>query len=151
MTEQFERMSHSDMILKCGEETFPCHKFILSARSDVFRAMFAHNMKESQENQVDLLDAYSPTVIKEFLKFIYTDTFDDKSFATVSQLLPLAEKYNVRRLSVLCGRSLIESMSVDNVSEIAIIGHIYCVNLLKNKVCFFNMFLHHMTDVEFSC
>ena len=59
--------------------------------------MFAHNMRESQLSMVDLTEACSPSVVKQFLKFIYTDAFDDKSFATVSQLLPLAEKYNVKR------------------------------------------------------
>ena len=55
-------------------------------------------------------------------RFIYTDKFDDKSFRTVSQLLPLAEKYNVRRLSLECGQSLLKAMCVENASEIAIIG-----------------------------
>ena len=43
-------------------------------------------------------------MVKQFLAFIYTDHFDDTSFATVSRLLPLAEKYNVKRLCSLCGQ-----------------------------------------------
>ena len=37
------------------------------SRSDVFKAMFFHNMKESQERRVTVEDA-SPTVVKQFLK-----------------------------------------------------------------------------------
>ena len=76
---------------------------MLASRSDVFRAMFAHDMKENQLGVVQLDDT-EPQVVKQFLAFIYTDHFDDTSFATVSKLLPLAEKYNVKRLCSLCGQ-----------------------------------------------
>ena len=35
----------SDMKIVCDGQEFPCHKFILSARSDVFRTMFASLLK----------------------------------------------------------------------------------------------------------
>ena len=42
-----------DVTLICGDKRFPCHKFMLSARSDVFKAMFSHeNTKEGQTNEV---------------------------------------------------------------------------------------------------
>ena len=99
----FENMKHSDLKLRCGDQDFPCHKFMLASRSDVFCAMFAHDMKENQLGVVQLDDT-EPQVVKQFLAFIYTDHFDDTSFATVSRLLPLAEKYNVKRLCSLCGQ-----------------------------------------------
>ncbi len=40
----------SDVTLVCGEKSFPCHKTVLAARSDVFAAMFSH--KDTTENQV---------------------------------------------------------------------------------------------------
>ena len=60
-------MDHADMELVCQDEVFPCHRFIMASRSDVFKAMFSHNMKESQERRVTVEDA-SPTVVKQFLK-----------------------------------------------------------------------------------
>lgn len=95
-------------------------------RSEVFRAMFAHDMKESQQGKVNLEDS-NPAVVKQFLQFLYTDTFSDKSFENVSQLLPLAEKYNVKRLSSLCGQSMLQNMNESNVSEVAVIGEIFKV------------------------
>ena len=62
-----------------------------------------------------------------------SDSFDDTSFKTVSQLLALAEQYNVKRLRVMCGQYLLSCMGVDNVSEIAVLGQIYNVPLLKSK------------------
>ena len=105
---------------------------MLASRSDVFRAMFAHDMKENQLGVVQIEDS-EPQVVKQFLAFIYTDHFDDTSFATVSRLLPLAEKYNVKRLCSLCEQSLLSNMNADNVSDIAVIGQVYNVSLLKNK------------------
>ena len=32
-----EDMSHADYVLRCKGEEFPCHKFLLAARSDVFK------------------------------------------------------------------------------------------------------------------
>ncbi len=44
----------------------------------------------------------------QFLKFVYTDAIDDTAFRTVSQLLPLAEKYNVKKLSNECGQRMLK-------------------------------------------
>ena len=100
----------------------------------IFQAMFSHSsLKESTSGEVDLSDSAPAHVVKEFLRFVYTDTFSDTSFRTVSLLLPLAEKYNVRRLCVECGQHLLAAMSVDNASEIAVIGQLYRVALLKER------------------
>ena len=53
LNDAFNSGDFSDVTLMCGERNFPCHKIILSARSDVFKAMFSHeNTKEGQTNQV---------------------------------------------------------------------------------------------------
>ena len=53
LSEAFSGGQFSDVTLVCEEKMFPCHKVILSARSDVFKAMFSHeNTKEGQTNQV---------------------------------------------------------------------------------------------------
>ena len=127
------KMDNTDAALVCQGQEFHCHRFMLAARSDVFKAMFSVDMREAQNGKVDLSDATSPEVIKQFLMFVYTDDFDDKSFSTVSQLLPLAEQYNVKRLSSLCGQCLLQNMTEENVSEIAVIGELYKVNLLRGK------------------
>ena len=57
LSEAFSSGEFSDVTLVCGEKQFPCHKFILSARSDVFKAMFSHeNTKEGQTNTVRTTD-----------------------------------------------------------------------------------------------
>ena len=63
----------SDVTLKCEEKTFPCHKVILAARSDVFEAMFSHkDTKEDATNEVEIVDLDSET-LGHMLQFVYTD------------------------------------------------------------------------------
>ena len=63
----------SDITLKCEDKTFPCHKVILSARSDVFAAMFSHrDTKEDNTNEVEIEDLDAET-LGHLLQFVYTD------------------------------------------------------------------------------
>eukprot|EP00095_Tigriopus_kingsejongensis_P009255 snap_masked-scaffold922_size80897-processed-gene-0.3 protein:Tk09255 transcript:snap_masked-scaffold922_size80897-processed-gene-0.3-mRNA-1 annotation:"hypothetical protein LOTGIDRAFT_232540" len=132
LLEAFKSMEHSDFVFQCKEKEFACHKFILASRSDVFRAMFSHDVKEVQQKRIVLDDA-SPEVVEEFIKFLYTDAIEDTTFQTVSQLLPLAEKYNVQRLRILCCKYLLKVVTITNVADIGILGQIYNVDLLKQK------------------
>ncbi len=130
-------MSHADMELVCGGQSFPCHKFVMGARSDVFRAMFSHDMKESQDGRVEVTDT-SPEVVGQFLKFVYTDGFDDGgNFRTVSQLLPLAEKYNVKKLSNECGQKMLEVGQRGNYICIALVGRLVGTSVRRNVWSFY--------------
>ena len=45
-----------DVRLKVGEDEFPAHRIVLAANSDYFLAMFAHGMKESNQEVIELKD-----------------------------------------------------------------------------------------------
>ena len=45
-----------DVGLKVGEEIFSVHRIVLAASSDYFHAMFAHGMKESNQEVIELKD-----------------------------------------------------------------------------------------------
>ena len=64
----------SDMKIVCDGTEFPCHKLILSARSDVFKAMFKSDLKfiKNEEYTLEILDISAETM-KTFLQFIYKD------------------------------------------------------------------------------
>lgn len=125
-------MQHCDVQLCCDGRAFSCHKFILGARSSVFRAMFALSMRESQENHVDISDV-SPKALDQFVKFIYTDNIDDTSFTVVKQLLFLAEKYDVQKLKACCMQLLYPDVTVENVCEILKMGNLHNDTVLKNR------------------
>ena len=45
-----------DVRLKVGEDEFAAHRIVLAANSDYFHAMFAHGMKESNQEVIELKD-----------------------------------------------------------------------------------------------
>lgn len=71
----------SDISILCGNnmQEIPCHKLILSSRSDVFKAMFKQTeMKEMKDGILKIEDISTITLTK-FLKYMYTDSLDDVS------------------------------------------------------------------------
>ena len=62
-----------DVHLKVGEELFSAHRIVLAASSDYFHAMFAHGMKESNQEAIELKDeSISAVVLKIVLDSIYS-------------------------------------------------------------------------------
>ena len=52
----FKEKNSFDVTLNCGDTSFECNKFMLTARSQVFRSMFKHDTKEKQTNVVEVKD-----------------------------------------------------------------------------------------------
>ena len=62
-----------DVGLKVGEEVFSAHRIVLSASSDYFHAMFAHGMKESNQEVIELKEeSISAAALKIVLDSIYS-------------------------------------------------------------------------------
>ena len=62
-----------DVGLKVGGEIFSAHRIVLAASSDYFHAMFAHGMKESNQEVIELKDeSISAAALKIVLDSIYS-------------------------------------------------------------------------------
>ena len=62
-----------DVHLKVGEEVFSAHRIVLAASSDYFHAMFTHEMKESNQEVIELKDeSISAAALKIVLDSIYS-------------------------------------------------------------------------------
>ncbi|XP_037817214.1 protein roadkill-like [Lucilia sericata] len=96
--------------VKDGHE-FKAHKAILSARSEVFAALFDHKMKENDENCVAITDVDS-AVCEEMLRFIYSGKVKNLS-TTLEQLLIAADKYQLPDLKSECERQLYTEFNLD--------------------------------------
>ena len=48
-----------DVKLNVGKETFRAHRDVLSEASDYFSAMFSHNMREKDQDAIELLEISS--------------------------------------------------------------------------------------------
>ena len=101
----------TDVMFIVGEEAFGAHRSLLSARSPVFAAMFASEMKEAATGQVHIKDA-DPTTFQHFLKFLYTGMIEPSSLN--KEIFMVADKYQVETLMELC-RSTIDTIDVDDV------------------------------------
>merc|ERR1712029_263438 len=108
----------SDVVVKCGDKSFDCHKVILASHSPVFKAMLTSNMKEKNNNEIQI-DDIEPEVMTEFLEFIYTGKSSNlDKFAM--RLFIAADKYQIISLKETCEKNLISSLRIDN-----------CISLLK--------------------
>ena len=66
-----------DVWLKVGEDVFSAHRVMLAASSDYFHAMFAHGMKEANEDVIELRDeSISTAALKIVLDSIYGRSLD---------------------------------------------------------------------------
>lgn len=74
------------------------HKFILVARSPVFKALFHSDMAESRNGQVQM-NGMDAETLNEFLHFIYTGTLTKP---VTQKLAMVAEKYQVETLTSIC-------------------------------------------------
>ena len=71
----------SDISILCGNnmQEIPCHKLILSSRSDVFKAMFKQTDMKEMKDEILKIEDISTITLTKFLKYMYTDSLDDVS------------------------------------------------------------------------
>ena len=104
----FHDVKNSDFKIVAEDETFQCHKNILSARSDVLKNMLAHDTQESRTNTLVTKDVPANTV-EDMLKYIYTGEIPEN---LSSYLLHIADFYQLDSLKEACVENLLESLDV---------------------------------------
>lgn len=119
----------SDVELTIGDKTLRAHKNILSKRSPVFAAMFKSEMREKQENKVEITDARYEVYL-EMLRYIYAERVNGIE-NIADELLAAADKYCLDGLKIMCEESLSKNVNVDNVIEKLRIAYLYGAETLK--------------------
>ena len=122
--------SHTDMVIKCGTETIPCHKAVLAARSPVFSAMFQHNMTEARTHEVDIPDL-APLTVNLMLEYIYGGTYRHDS--AIEDLLPAADKYELTGLKGACEVGLSRGISLTNCLDLLILADTHSAAKLQKS------------------
>ena len=110
-----------DVKISCEDGEFPCHKSILSSRSDVFKTMFTLDSKEGQNGIIEIKDISAQTM-ESFLKFMYEDDLEEDEIDC--NLLIAADKYNFKRLFNICLKQIERIIDVTNVMEITVAAHL---------------------------
>ena len=108
-----------DFKIVCGEGgvVFPCHKFILRARSSVFRAMLSHQgFREVQESRLDIRD-FGSKAVAAMVHYLYAESLVVNR-AVAWQVLGLADKYDISGdgLQEDCARRLAQGLDCRNIS-----------------------------------
>ncbi len=111
-----------------GQE-LKAHKFVLAARSPVFRKMIEAPMRESQEASVTI-DDFSAEVVGEMLTFLYSEKVPHIE-EMVKELLTIADKYQIEDLKLLCGQELDRCLTIDNAAETLMLADTHNVEPLK--------------------
>ncbi|XP_037480752.1 BTB/POZ and MATH domain-containing protein 2-like [Triticum dicoccoides] len=99
----------ADVTFRVGGQEFPAHRFLLAARSPVFRAQLFGPMAEKDMGRVKVVDV-EPAIFQMMLHYIYTDSLppcddrDGHSIATLQHLLRL-----------MCEKELCEKIDVKTV------------------------------------
>ncbi|KAL7098241.1 hypothetical protein ACP275_09G004500 [Erythranthe tilingii] len=141
----------SDVVLNVGGDKYHAHKFILSARSSVFEAMFSSHIRASDQQEMVIRDV-EPGLFKALLHFVYSDTLPENERSLVdryafgkslsntigAQLLAAADKYDIKRLKSICESHLWRSiifLLADIFTEIISLAVKYNASELKH-LCF---------------
>ena len=91
-----------DVRLKVCDNEFPAHRIVLAANSDYFHAMFAHGMKESNQEVIELKDEnISAAALKIVMDAIYSGEINVND-ENVFEVLPAADHLQVTSVIQQC-------------------------------------------------
>uniref|UniRef100_A0AC35GB71 BTB domain-containing protein n=1 Tax=Panagrolaimus sp. PS1159 TaxID=55785 RepID=A0AC35GB71_9BILA len=116
-----------DFTISVDGKKIEVHKLILASRSPVFEKMFETKMKESFENQVEIID-FSFTVVEAAVLMCYQKS--TTSFLTMidyMKLLQFFDKYNIETI-----KEKIENYLIDEICESNVCKFVNC-SILSNS------------------
>ncbi|BFZ07199.1 hypothetical protein BsWGS_10238 [Bradybaena similaris] len=132
-----ETHDYADINFVVGGKSFPCHKVILAARSEYFRALLYGRMKESQPGTTEIELKDTPTfAFSAFLKYIYTGRINLKDYQEedLLDILSLSHRFIFMELESSVSDYLKSIVSIHNVCPIFDLANIYNLTSLCN-VC----------------
>ena len=129
----------TDVEFRVRGETFAAHRFVLGARSPVFRAELLGPMKEGTATDAVQVDDMEPQVFHGLLTFVYTDawpeTEEEDECVMAQHLLAAADRYDLPRLKLMCQDKLRQRMDASSVASILALAEQHRCPRLK-EACF---------------
>ncbi|KAF0892052.1 hypothetical protein E2562_013448 [Oryza meyeriana var. granulata] len=111
----------ADVTFQVGEQRFTAHRFVLAARSPVFMAELYGPMAESDTKRIIEIEDMEPEVFSALLSFMYTDsllmTEKDNEVAMTQHLLVAVDRYDLKRLRLICEDKLCKNIDDSNVTN----------------------------------
>ena len=143
LQELYEERRHCDIDIKIQNETFSCHKVVLSAASKYFDAMFSSGLQESKSKFIQLNDI-SSEMFADILAFLYCgkDVIYDEN---VEDLLKASSLLQMACLQEQCESFLIDQICSENCIGLWLTAKSYiCVKLQEATWPFI---LEHFEDL----
>ncbi|VAH98870.1 unnamed protein product [Triticum turgidum subsp. durum] len=129
----------ADVMIHLGDgQRIGAHRWVLEARSLVFKSEIAL-APTTDENIAELrVDGMDADVCKALLRFIYTDSppaqLEAAPATTVEQLLMAADRYELKKLRAACEEALCKKIDVSSVATALALDERYCCPTLR-KAC----------------
>ncbi|KAJ3685524.1 hypothetical protein LUZ61_014688 [Rhynchospora tenuis] len=114
----------ADVTFKIDEEAFSAHRYVLAARSPVFKVQLLGSMMESKMDTIFIEDMRAD-VFKIMLQFIYTDMLPSEvevSIEIAQHLLVAANRYGLERLRLICEKKLCDSLDVESAATTLVLA-----------------------------
>ncbi|XP_068122985.1 kelch repeat and BTB domain-containing protein 3 [Hyperolius riggenbachi] len=112
-----------DFTITVKDELIPCHRCVLAASSDFFRAMFEVNMKERDGGSVNISNL-STEAVKAFLDYAYTGKAEITD-SNVDMFFQMSSFLQVPLLAKACSDFLIRMIDVHNCLQLLSISDSY--------------------------
>jgi speckle-type POZ protein len=141
---------------KVGGREFSAHASVLAAWSSVLRAKLsaAGEPADAQQRHV-AIDDTDPAVFEALLQFIYTDSVSasmagldaDEKNDLCERLLVAADRYNVKGLKFVCGRTLSDGLDAETVASLLVLAVQHKCNVLRDACVQFIAGTDRLRDV----
>ncbi|XP_054153866.1 uncharacterized protein LOC128952486 [Oppia nitens] len=128
--------TESDVQFLIDGQSFPAHKLLMSAKSDVFRSMFSGQWQESVDNKVEIRDT-TPDAFKVMMVFIYTERLvfsNDNDLDHIRDVLKLGDRYQLKRLIKTVEQSNKPYITVRNIQLIGRLAFDYKLDELIGRL-----------------
>jgi len=135
----------SDLEIQVRGVAFAAHKNILAAGSPVFSAMLQAEGFTEQKTNILKIDDLEPPVVKEMLRFLYTDRVE-KMDEFAKDLLMAADKYMIDLLKTQCQAALTQTITVENCCQLLALADSHSASYLKTVATSFVM--QHRAEVS---
>ncbi|KAL6654201.1 hypothetical protein ACP70R_007666 [Stipagrostis hirtigluma subsp. patula] len=128
----------ADVTFVVDGETVAAHRWLLAARSPVFKVELFGPMQEKFTNCIRI-DDIEARVFKALLDFIYTDSLaeidDGDEMAMLQHLLVAADRYIIERLKLVCEDKLCSYVDTGTVATMLVLAEQHNCQGLKRS-CF---------------
>ncbi|GBM17871.1 Speckle-type POZ protein B [Araneus ventricosus] len=110
----YENGELTDVNLRAGNESFPAHKIILSAKSQVFEEMFTKDKSKKGRKVIELTD-FDPDILRRLLLYMYSENVEDLTPEAAVKLYKVAIKYELQDLREKCSKFLESNLCIANI------------------------------------